>query len=129
MPQLLCTASTLICSFGAAPSVFSADALPGAPVVLGATAGVITAITPANIPPFGVCQSMANPAVASATSAAMGVLTPMPCTPAIVGPWAPPATSGSAGGVKLATMSSTCTCSFGGVISVAMPMQGPAQAS
>jgi hypothetical protein len=129
MSLLLCTGATLTCSFGAAPSVFSADPLPGAPQVLGAVAGAITAISPANIPPFGACQSMANPSVASATSAAMGVLTPMPCTPVMAGAWAPPAASGSVGGVSLATVSSKCACSFGGVISVAGPVPGPVQAS
>lgn len=43
----------------------------------------------ANIMPCGMCRSLANPTVASATSAAMGVLTPMPCIPNTTAPWIP----------------------------------------
>ncbi|MDR1268431.1 MAG: DUF4280 domain-containing protein, partial [Planctomycetaceae bacterium] len=42
-----------------------------------------------NLATFGVCSSLANPMVAVATAAALGVLTPMPCIPATVAPWAP----------------------------------------
>ncbi len=44
-----------------------------------------------NIPTFGLCQSPANPVVAAATAAALGVLTPMPCIPATASPWIPAA--------------------------------------
>jgi len=70
-----------------------------------------------NIMPFGMCRSMANPQVASATSAAMGVLTPMPCIPNIVAPWTP-------GGQDLISFmpalldNCKCMCLWAGQISV-----------
>jgi hypothetical protein len=76
-----------------------------------------------NIMPFGMCTSPANPAVAAATAAALGVLTPMPCIPNTVAPWAPGAAT-----VLLANMPalddvSKLTCLWGGMISVAMAGQ------
>lgn len=127
MPQPLCTGTTLTCSFGAAPTVFVAQPLPGAPMILGAMpAATITQTLPVNIPTFGMCQSLANPTVASATAAAMGALTPMPCVPAIVTPWAPPAVSLFNSMLPVATVNSRCMCAYGGVISVAAPVPGPA---
>lgn len=128
MPQPLCTGTMLACTFGVAPSVFVAEPLPGAPMILGAMpAATILQMLPDNIPPFGMCQSMANPEVASATAAAQGVLTPMPCTPLVAAPWAPPATSLFSNMQPVATVASICECSFGGVISVTTPIPGPAE--
>lgn len=128
MPQPLCTGAVLKCSMGVAPSVFVADPLPGAPMVLGAmAAGTIIQILPSNILPFGMCQSMENPAVAAATAAAMGALTPMPCTPLVVAPWVPPAVSTLSNMVPVATVSSKCMCAFGGMIAVDVPVPGPGE--
>ena len=87
MSFCLCTGAVLQCPFGSAPAAFSA--LPAPRVVInGRPAGVMTDTAPTvNIPPFGMCSSLSNPTVASATSAAMGVLTPMPCVPVPAGPW------------------------------------------
>ena len=78
---------------------------------------VTTDFTVANIATFGMCQSIANPAVSSATSAAMGVLTPMPCIPVITAPWSP------GGQVKVMNMpalvnNAKCMCTWGGNISI-----------
>jgi len=117
----------LSCTMGAAPCVFAAQKLPGAPQVMGSLpAATIADFTPMNIPTFGMCQSLANPQVAAATAAAFGVLTPMPCVPSVVAPWAPPSTCTKANAIPLATVQSQCLCAFGGMISVQTPVNGPA---
>jgi hypothetical protein len=68
-----------------------------------------------------MCQSIANPMVAAATAAALGVLTPMPCVPAVPAPWIPMAPQTMAGGVPVLVAGSTCNCVYGGSISLAMP--------
>ena len=72
----------LKCPMGTAPS--SLIVLPQHRVQLGGKfkANIGDCKPMVNVPPFGLCKSLANPAVAAATSAACGTLTPMPCTPA-----------------------------------------------
>ena len=76
-----------------------------------------------NIMPFGMCTSMSNPAVASATAAAMGVLTPMPCVPVIPAPGAPGCPTVLIANKPALNDSSKLTCAWGGVISINMPGQ------
>lgn len=79
--------SLLSCSFGTVPDTLIV--LPDGNVVLeGMLAGNMLDIIPfANIPGFVMCISLGNPEVDAATIAAMGVLTPMPCTPMTFEPW------------------------------------------
>ena len=118
----------LVCTFGAAPS--SLVVLPASMTTAESkpAANIMDSAPMVNIPPFGMCMSMANPTVASATAAALGVLTPMPCIPATT-PWAPGSPTVMIGGQPALTNSSTCTCAFGGSISITMPGQMSVQAA
>jgi uncharacterized protein DUF4280 len=71
-----------------------------------------------NIPALGMCKTQSNPQVAAATAAAMGVLTPQPCIPVTTGPWSPGAGKVTIKGLAALTDDSTCSCAWGGSISV-----------
>ncbi len=118
MGQSAVTGAMLSCSFGLAPSTLIA--LPASRVLIeGRPAADITSVAMGvNIPPFAMCSSLANPAVAAATAAALGVLTPMPCTPVVAGTWLPLAPTVLIGGQPALVSGSICTCAFGGVISM-----------
>lgn len=118
-PSAVATAN-LQCTFGMAPSTLMV--IPATVAIEGRPAATIMDNAPmVNVPPFGMCMSLANPIVAAATAAALGVLTPMPCTPATSAPWAPGAPKTLIGGKPALTMGSTCVCSWGGVISIIVP--------
>jgi hypothetical protein len=74
-----------------------------------------------NIMPFGMCMSLANPAVAAATSAALGVLTPMPCIPVTPGPWATGGPTVLLANAPTLDNQSKLMCTWGGVINVVSP--------
>lgn len=119
------TGAIMTCTFGMAPSSFMAS--PGRTEMLSnVPKGNIMDFAPmVNIMPFGMCNTLSNPTVAAATSAAMGVLTPMPCIPAVTSPWMP-------GNPKVlvqgqpALMRSNCNmCMWGGQISFTTDGQMP----
>jgi hypothetical protein len=123
MPIQVTTGATLQCSFGAAPSTLSV--LPVNRVMAGGVpaATIMDHIPIANIPPFGVCSSIANPTVASATAAALGVLTPMPCVPATPLPWVPGAATVLSGGMPALDNNCKLMCLWAGVIQIVSPGQ------
>lgn len=109
--------ASLLCSFGMAP----ASMIVVRPTVLinsRPAATIMDTASMVNIPPFAMCQSLANPTVAAATAAALGVLTPMPCTPVPVSPWTPMAPTTLIGGNPALGAGATCNCAYGGVITV-----------
>jgi uncharacterized Zn-binding protein involved in type VI secretion len=79
-------------------------------------ANILDFVPMTNVPPMGMCTSLANPTVAAATSAALGVLTPMPCVPVTVSPWTPQAPKTLIAGAPALTTGSTCNCAWAGVI-------------
>ena len=123
MPPLVINVALLQCSFGATPS--SLVILPSERVNASTLpAATIMDFTPmSKIMPFGMCSSMANPQVAAATSAAMGVLTPQPCIPNTVAPWVPGSPTVTIGKKPALTSTSTCNCLWGGVITIINPGQ------
>ena len=124
MAVQVCMGASIMCSFGVAPS--SLIVIPkGPPVMAGGplAATIMDHIPIANIPPFGMCTSLANPAVASATAAALGVLTPMPCVPVIPAPWLPGSPTVLINNYPALNNTSKCMCTWAGVISVVYPGQ------
>lgn len=109
----------LQCSFGLAPC--SLIVPPTSQVSIeGTPAATILSFAPDNVPTFGMCSSLANPEVAAATAAALGVLTPMPCQPALT-PWKPGSPKTVIGGQPALVAGSTSQCVFGGVIQILFP--------
>jgi hypothetical protein len=122
MGQQVCMGAALQCSFGVAPSALVV--LPTNKTLTTTPAATIADSQPVvNVPPFGMCQSIANPSVAAATAAALGVLTPMPCLPVPTGPWVPGSPTVLIGGTPALDSTSKLICSWGGVISITSPGQ------
>ena len=120
MSFCVCSGAMLTCSFGMTPSVL--NVLPVARVVSNTPLATIMDNVPlVNVMPFGLCRSPANPAVAAATAAAMGVLTPMPCIPVIPGPWIPGSPTVLIGGKPALNNTCKLMCAYGGVIQITNP--------
>ena len=117
-----CMGAMMNCTMGLAPS----SLVPTPKPVLTSNmvaANILDHVPMANIMPFGMCTSLANPTVAAATAAAFGVLTPMPCVPATPAPWVPGAPTVLLCGMPALNNSSKLICIWGGTISFMTPGQ------
>ena len=121
MPNLVCMGAAMQCSFGLAPS--SLVVLPTNKALTNQmpAATIMDHVPMTNIMPFGMCTCPANPTVASATAAALGVLTPMPCIPNTPAPWTPGAPTVLIGNMPALDNVSTLMCAWGGVIQIVAP--------
>ena len=120
MSFCVCSGAMLSCSFGMAPSMLTVT--PENKVVTSMPLATIMDNVPMkNIMPFGMCSSMANPTVASAMAAALGVLTPMPCIPVIPAPWAPGSPTALIGNFPMLHNNCKLMCAYGGVIQITNP--------
>lgn len=122
MAVVVTTGANLQCPFGTTPANLIATSqssvlAEGKPVATIQDAAGMT-----NITPCGMCITLTNPQVASATAAALGVLTPQPCVPQ-TGSWIPSQAMVLAEGKPVLTHEAKCPCAFGGMISIINPGQ------
>ncbi len=122
MGMQVCMGAMMQCTQGMAPS----SLVPTPKTVMTSNmiaANIMDHVPIVNIPPFGMCMSPANPMVAAATAAALGVLTPMPCIPNTPAPWVPGSPTVLVTGMPALNDSSKLMCIWAGVISINMPGQ------
>jgi len=123
MGMHVCNGALMMCSFGLAPSTLIV--LPKNQMVTSymPAANIMDNVPAVNIMPFGMCTSLANPTVAAATTAALGVLTPMPCIPVTPAPWVPGSPTVILSNMPALNDTSKLMCTWLGVISITMPGQ------
>jgi len=107
------TGAEVLCTFGLAPAVFTASSVD---VAATTPAGVVTDVTIANIPTFGMCVAPTNPAVIAE------LMNPAPCLPVLM-PWTPGSARVTINGVNALDDESQCMCAWAGVVTVSSPGQ------
>ena len=124
MGILVVAGAQCMCTFGAAPSNLQVTSQTTC-LAEGKPIATIRDMQPnVNLTPFGMCSSMATPNVAAATAAALGVLTPQPCTMVPAGPWVSSQMKVIVGGCPCLTNEATLMCGFGaGTIKITVPGQ------
>lgn len=119
MAVCVCMGASMMCSFGTTPSTLIVNSqqttLTGTPV-----ATIMDNKPIANIPPFGMCNSVANPATKRPPPV---MFTPAPCVPNTVAPWIPGSPTVLIGGKPALNNTCKLMCTWGGVIQIVSPGQ------
>ena len=118
MPDHVCNGAILMCSFGTAPGALTILPTNRKTTSVQPSATIMDFIPLENIPSFMMCMCAANPEVASATAAAFGVLTPMPCVPMTTMPWAPGSPNTTLSNIPALDQADKLMCDYGGEITV-----------
>lgn len=120
----VCSGATIKCTMGTSQAKLTV--LPTRTVFLTGKpqANISDHLSMVNLAPFGNCRSMGFPATASATAAAQGTLTPMPCMHNTPFPWMGGKNDYIIKGDPALLKSSTCQCMWGGTISITDDGQG-----
>ncbi|QEK38209.1 DUF4280 domain-containing protein [Candidatus Cytomitobacter indipagum] len=121
--NLVCNGACANCTFGTVQSDLMI--LPAKRVnACGQPAATIADNIPiANIHPFVMCTSPANPAVQAVIIASLGTVTQAPCVPAVVAPWVTGKPDVLIGEIPALNDQSKAFCIWGGVISISFAGQ------
>ena len=113
------------CTMGTAPARLTVLPIRTVNLTGQPMANISDHLTMTNLAPFGTCRSLGFPATASATAAAQGVLTPMPCLHNTPFPWMGGKMDYMVQGQPALLKSSKCQCLWGGTISLITDGQIP----
>lgn len=114
----VCSGATMKCTMGDQSATL--NVLPSRTVYLCGKpmANISDHASMVNLAPFGKCRSLAYPATAAATAAALGALTPMPCVHNTPMPWIGGKSDYLIKNQPALLKSCKCTCMWGGMISI-----------
>ena len=123
MPMQVCNGAMMMCTMAMPPGTSSLVVLPIHRTMTNQQpdANIMDYKPMLNIMPFGMCMSPANPQVAAATAAAMGVLTPQPCIPCTMAPWVTGAPTVMLDQAPTLDNVSQLVCMWGGQITFVTP--------
>lgn len=111
----VCASAMCMCSFGVAPGTLSVLMMHLTNTGGPPAANIMNNTPMAEVTPFAMCTSPANPAVAAA------LMVPQACTPMPAGPWFPGAPTVLLGNMPALDSNCKLMCAFGGLIQIIVP--------